>query len=144
RRLYLSHCFRRHLYGSPAPAVPSRFLAPLGRDAGVERWDDAVGSRPDGASSGESFVAPVESRSQPLLLRRAREVILERATAPARPLSDQARFHAGDLVEHARFGRGTIHSSEMTGGGEEVVIDFQASGRRRFAVSDAVLRRVPG
>jgi hypothetical protein len=35
-----------------------------------------------------------------------------------------------------------IRASEMTGAGEEVVIDFKSAGHRRFAVSDAVLRRV--
>jgi hypothetical protein len=30
----------------------------------------------------------------------------------------------------------------MAPGGEEVVIDFETSGVRRFAVSDAILRRL--
>jgi len=146
RRLYLSHCFRRHVYGSPAPAIPSRFLAALGDHAEVERWD--AGRSPSGGYQDQvpgrhrSYVVPVAVRGQPLPLRRARDATFEHATAPgAAPLA-VSRFQAGDKVEHARFGRGVIRASEMTGAGEEVVIDFESAGHRRFAVSDAVLRRV--
>ncbi|MGH7643144.1 MAG: ATP-dependent helicase [Candidatus Dormibacteria bacterium] len=148
RRLYLSHCFRRHVYGSPAPAIPSRFLAALGDRAEVERWDvgpASIGEFSD-RSTGESarFVVPVAGRSQPLPLRRARAAVFEYATAPGVLPVAESRFQAGDRVEHARFGRGVIRASEMTGAGEEVVIDFDSSGHRRFAVSDAVLHRVEG
>jgi DNA helicase-2/ATP-dependent DNA helicase PcrA len=146
RRLYLSHCFRRHVYGSPAPAIPSRFLAALADHAEVERWDASPPSSweyhaPAGEQS-RRFVAPVAARGQPLPLRRARDVVLEHATAAGAPVATESRFHAGDRVEHARFGRGVIRVSEMTGAGEEVVIDFAAAGHRRFAVSDAILRRI--
>ncbi len=137
RRLYLSHCFRRHLYGSPSPAIPSRFLEPLGRGAGVESWDVSGSDQPAGA-----YVLPVAARSQPLPLRRAREVMLERVLAPAPAAPAVQRFQAGDKVEHARFGRGTIERSELGPSGEEVVIRFTGAGVRRFAVSDAVLRRL--
>ncbi|HUY08981.1 MAG TPA: UvrD-helicase domain-containing protein [Candidatus Dormibacteraeota bacterium] len=148
RRLYLSHCFRRHVYGSPAPAIPSRFLAALGDRAEVERWDAGPSAtrgyedRPLGGS--REFVAPVAARGQPLPLRRARDAVFEHATAPGPRPPVVSRFQAGDRVEHARFGRGVIRASEMTGAGEEVVIDFESAGHRRFAVSDAVLRRVEG
>ncbi|MGH7704931.1 MAG: ATP-dependent helicase [Candidatus Dormibacteria bacterium] len=148
RRLYLSHCFRRHVYGSPSPAIPSRFLGALGGVAEVERWDAAaVGGRAGQERTAQldrTFVPPVAVRGQPLPLRRAREAVLEQATAPGLEPPREQRFSAGDLVEHARFGRGVIRASEMTGAGEEVVIDFDAAGHRRFAVSDAILRRLEG
>ena len=146
RRLYLSHCFRRHVYGSPTPAIPSRFLAALGNQAAVERWDAGPattwGLADQPAGQNHSFVAPVAARGQPLPLRRARDAVLDHATAPGPRPPAESRFRAGDRVEHARFGRGVIRASEMTGAGEEVVIDFESAGHRRFAVSDAVLRRV--
>ncbi|MHB8331134.1 MAG: ATP-dependent helicase [Candidatus Dormibacteria bacterium] len=136
-RLYLSHCFQRHLYGSPKAAIPSRFLAPLSAAPGVERW----GAATPGVGSG-SYVAPAATHGQPIRLRRASEVLMERAAAPGAAVPVEQRFQAGDRVEHARFGRGTISVSELTGGGEEVVIQFDTSGRRRFAVTDAVLRKL--
>lgn len=148
RRLYLSHCFRRHVYGSPAPAIPSRFLAALGGQAEVENWNAGPSptwdqeDRPVG--QGRRFVAPVAVRGQPLPLRRARDAVLDYATAPGIRPQLESRFRAGDRVEHARFGRGVIRASEITGAGEEVVIQFESSGQRRFAVSDAVLRRLDG
>jgi hypothetical protein len=42
-------------------------------------------------------------------------------------------------VGHARYGQGTILKSTMTRGGEEVVIRFDASGVKIFAVADAAL-----
>ncbi len=137
RLLYLSHCFQRHLYGSPKAAIPSRFLAPLGKSGAMERWG-ANGDFP----SARPYVAPVAAHGQPAPLRRAREVVMERATSPGPPVLIEARFRGGDRVEHARFGKGSIATSEMTPGGEEVVIDFDSSGRRRFAVTDAVLRKL--
>ncbi|HVB54222.1 MAG TPA: UvrD-helicase domain-containing protein [Candidatus Acidoferrales bacterium] len=148
RRLYLSHCFRRHVYGSPASAIPSRFLAALGDRAEVERWE--VGAAPtwnredQPGRQNSRYVAPVAARGQPLPLRRARDAVFDHATAPGLKPPAESRFQAGDRVEHARFGRGVIRASELTGAGEEVVIDFESSGHRRFAVSDAVLRRVEG
>jgi DNA helicase-2/ATP-dependent DNA helicase PcrA len=148
RRLYLSHCFRRHVYGSPAPAIPSRFLAALGGRAEVERWDAGPagtwGYDDQTPDQDRRFIAPVAVRGQPLPLRRARDAVFEHATAPGRRPPAESRFQAGDRVEHARFGRGVIRASEMTGAGEEVVIDFESAGHRRFAVTDAVLRRVEG
>jgi len=148
RRLYLSHCFRRHVYGSPAPAIPSRFLAALGGQAAVERWDATPRNSWDyqelPLDRERRFVAPIAARGQPLPLRRARDAVLEHATSPGPRAPAESRFQAGDRVEHARFGRGVIRTSEMTGAGEEVVIDFESSGHRRFAVSDAILRRVEG
>ncbi len=137
RLLYLSHCFQRHLYGSPKVAVPSRFLAALGSGGAVARW----GTAPDRGGA-RPYVAPVASHGQPAPLMRARQFIDERAAAPGRSVPTEARFRAGDRVEHARFGKGSIALSEMTSGGEEVVIDFDTSGRRRFAVTDAVLRKL--
>ena len=137
RLLYLSHCFQRHLYGSPKAAIPSRFLAPLGGEGGaVARWgiNQPQARRP--------YVAPVASRGQPAPLMRAREYSVMRTTGPGQAIGTEQRFAAGDRVEHARFGKGTIAASEMTSGGEEVVINFDTSGRRRFAVTDAVLRKL--
>jgi len=148
RRLYLSHCFRRHVYGTPAPAIPSRFLAALGDQAEVERWDVVPPAGPSyldpNPIRSRSYVAPVAARSQPLPLRRTRDAVMEHALTPSPGSSAEPRFRAGDRVEHARFGRGVIRASEMTRAGEEVVIDFEAAGHRRFAVSDAVLRRIDG
>jgi hypothetical protein len=114
----------------------------------VERWDAGPaatwGYDDQTPDQGRRFIAPVAVRGQPLPLRRARDAVFEHATAPGRRPPAESRFQAGDRVEHARFGRGVIRASEMTGAGEEVVIDFESAGHRRFAVTDAVLRRVEG
>ena len=49
------------------------------------------------------------------------------------------RFRDGMRVGHARYGQGTILKSTMTRGGEEVVIRFDTSGVKIFAVADAAL-----
>ncbi|MGA9776073.1 MAG: hypothetical protein WBU92_09165, partial [Candidatus Dormiibacterota bacterium] len=115
----------------PRGATPSRFLKPLSALEGTSGW---------GAPG--SFVAPAATRGQPLVLTRARDALLAEATRPSPSEPAVARFTAGERVEHARFGRGVIRVSEMTPGGEEVVIDFDGAGRRRFAVTDAVLRKL--
>ncbi len=133
RRLYLFHAFRRHLYGSPSLATPSRFLDPLPDT--VQRLATSVAApaaRPawaDAQGAGARWTAP-------------RDAVVARAVAPAPLPAAVARFATADRVEHARYGRGTILKSTMTRAGEEVVIQFDQAGTRIFSVDDAVLRRL--
>ena len=133
RRLYLFHAFRRHLYGSPTLATPSRFLAPL--PATVRRLATSVGG-PGPAPGWAPGLTEVSGRLT------ARDAVIARAVAPAAAATPVALYRAGERVEHVRYGAGTILKSTLTRAGEEVVIQFDRAGARIFAVDDAVLRRL--
>jgi DNA helicase-2/ATP-dependent DNA helicase PcrA len=119
-RLYITHAFRRHLYGTPKLAETSRFLKDLPPEA-IELARKA-GPRLDPRSRGA-----------------VRSAVYEHATrSNAVELAPQ-RFQQGGRVRHPKFGEGTILKSTMTRSGEEVVIKFDGAGVKIFAVADAVL-----
>jgi DNA helicase-2/ATP-dependent DNA helicase PcrA len=59
---------------------------------------------------------------------------------PAAPPRQQ--FAPGDKVEHPVFGVGTVISSQIVGGDEEIVVAFAGKGVKRLAVSLAKVRKV--
>ena len=122
RRLYLLHAFRRHLYGAPQLAAASRFLDELPK----ELLD--IPGRP-GAG------VPVNPR----VPGAVRAAVHAHAVRPNPVEVAPQRFRDGMRVGHARYGQGTILKSTMTRGGEEVVIRFDTSGVKIFAVADAAL-----
>jgi DNA helicase-2/ATP-dependent DNA helicase PcrA len=122
RRLYLLHAFRRHLYGAPQLAAASRFLDELPAEL-LE-----TPRRP-------GMAAPASPRA-PGAVRAAVHAHAVRANPVE--IAPQ-RFDTGMRVRHVRYGVGTIKKSTMTRAGEEVVIHFDTSGVKIFAVGDAAL-----
>jgi len=126
RRLYLLHAFRRHLYGAPQLAAASRFLGEL---------------------PPELIDTPPRPGMEPVAPRAPGAVRAAIHTHAVRPNPVEVapqRFHKGMRVGHARYGQGTILKSTMTRSGEEVVISFDTSGVKIFAVGDAALEVLGG
>jgi len=114
-RLYLSHAWRRTLWGTTSHNIPSRFLsevpAELVFDVGV------VG----GGKSGVGF-----------------------PRAPARRQTTGAEtlgLAAGDQVVHDRWGDGTVLSASGEGDGAQAEVAFASVGRKKLLLSAAPLRR---
>jgi len=115
QRLYMSHAWRRTLWGSTSHNIPSRFLsevpAELVHDVGV------VGS---GASGLGLPQAP----------RR-------RQTTGA----EQLGLSAGDAVVHDRWGEGTVLWAKGEGDGAQAEVRFGSVGSKKLLLSAAPLRR---
>jgi DNA helicase-2/ATP-dependent DNA helicase PcrA len=114
-RLYLTHAWRRTLWGSTTANLPSRFVsevpAELVEDVGV------LGSgRPDAG------VAPRPGRRQ---------------STGAEALG----LVAGDVVVHDRWGEGTVVSTAGEGDGAQADVVFASVGRKKLLLSVAPLRR---
>jgi DNA helicase-2/ATP-dependent DNA helicase PcrA len=122
RRLYLLHAFRRHLHGAPQLAAASRFLDELPRELLDTPRRPAAGLPADPRTPGA-----------------VRAALHAHAVRPNPVEVAPQRFSEGMRVGHARYGRGTILKSTMTRSGEEVVIRFDTSGVKIFAVGDAAL-----
>jgi DNA helicase-2/ATP-dependent DNA helicase PcrA len=134
-RLWLSWAHQRRRNGELLPSVRSSFLRNLGdadlderrtvrlRSTARHAWPLATGGRstwsPREAAKVPSFVAD-EDASQ-----------------------DLPRFVAGERVQHARFGSGTI--AEVSGSGKDakVTVDFddEEIGRKRLVIAFAGLQR---
>jgi DNA helicase II / ATP-dependent DNA helicase PcrA len=114
-RLYLSHAWRRTLWGTTSHNIPSRFLAEVPAELVVDIG--VVGSSPAGAGL-------------PHAPRR-------RQTTGAETLG----LVAGDKVVHDRWGEGTVISSRGEGDGAQAEVAFASVGTKKLLLSAAPLQR---
>ncbi len=121
-RLYLTHAFRRHLFGRAQASVASRFLKEI---------PPVLLSRPSGAPP-SGYSANLQSTRDALL---SRQLAPPAETGPPVP-----RYTAGMLVEHPRFGRGQVLKSTLTSSDEELMVQFEQAGLRILSGSVAPLR----
>ncbi|MCE5258951.1 MAG: UvrD-helicase domain-containing protein [Chloroflexi bacterium] len=159
KRLYLIHAFRRTIFGASEVRDPSRFLLDI-----PENLTEGHSVR---TGTNTNFQLPNISSVDRRGLYAARRIEVERAkkaiddramkksAAPAsrstlQPLSvdnstslpkREAVFHAGDKVDHAIFGQGTVISSRIVGDDEEVSVVFEQNGLKRLMASFAKLER---
>jgi DNA helicase-2/ATP-dependent DNA helicase PcrA len=110
--LYLTRAYRRFTFGTQISNPPSRFLSDIPREV----------TRPLGSATPRGFV--------------------EAAMAPTKysdlPAAD-SEWSAGDRVAHAKFGTGTVISTQQNGGDVEIVVAFETAGTRRLLQSYARL-----
>jgi DNA helicase-2/ATP-dependent DNA helicase PcrA len=159
QRLYLIRAFRRTLFGNAETREPSRFLtdlpARLVQGHAVRPAPAATPRRAEAASAGRSLVA--ERRA---IIARAQERVASaqhRDAAPppistpprdppsppreAPPRSATVSFAPGDAVSHPIFGEGTVISSKIVAGDEEVTVAFAEKGIKRLMMQYARLER---
>jgi DNA helicase II / ATP-dependent DNA helicase PcrA len=154
-RLWLVYATRRTLYGNMSYNEPSRFLADVpehlvsgngrvGRE-GVRapEWKPSSYSPRRGGGSGGFDVRSAGRPPRPEMGAEARRPVGADPPAPRRSQEPAAEpsFRAGDKVFHPAFGNGTVVSSRMTNGDEEVTVAFEQRGVKRLALSFAPLQR---
>jgi DNA helicase-2/ATP-dependent DNA helicase PcrA len=138
-QLYLSHAWRRAVYGQTNAAVPSRFLREvptqlLAGDQGslgqrpAERWEQG--------DEDETANQPVDLSR---LMSRQRRGAVAPAPVPA-VASAEAPYKAGDKVRHATFGGGIVLNCG-SGSEAEVQVAFEDHGIKRLLVAYAKLER---
>ncbi len=114
-RLYVTHAWRRTLWGSTTANLPSRFLA----EVPAELVED-VGVLGSGALTARA--APRPGRRQ---------------STGAETLG----LAAGDAVVHDRWGEGTVVWAAGEGDGAQAEVVFASVGRKKLLLSAAPLRR---
>lgn len=148
-RLYLTHTFRRNLYGLSDTAAPSRFL----QDIPERLVDGRIARRPEAKQQVSQWNwSPSLKREAPALPQRSAPTtppppaarpaassppLVERPARPAAP-----RYKTGQTVRHAHFGPGIVIESKITGNDEEVTVAFKEVGIKRLAASFANLEVV--
>lgn len=151
-RLYLSHAFRRTVWGQADVSVPSRFLREIPDDllAGASAkgrrqqtktrasswtWSANTPTHLAQSSQGQS------ERERPLPTMRSLPTPNNHiGPAPAAPNSPH--FRSGQRVRHAKFGEGTVIDSKIVGNDEEVHVAFAGEGVKRLAASFAKLEKL--
>ncbi len=112
-RLYITHAFRRTVFGTPDVTVRSRFV-----DAIPKSLIESVNARPAARSALSNSGKPA-------------------AAAISRPVPV---FKVGDRVFHDRFGDGRVAGVKPVSGDQEVTIDFKRHGQKRLLASLANLK----
>lgn len=155
-RLYLLHCFRRFSYGGEAEVrPPSRFLSRIPPELMRKRSNrEHKSSR----TQQEMFSARSSFHSAPQREITAQEDI--RTKSDASPTSSEkrkkattrsrskrthvpgVRFVPGMRVHHALYGKGTVVTSTLVEGDEEVTVHFdEEDSERRLLASFAQLEK---
>lgn len=160
RKLYLVYAFRRTVFGNPQAGKPSRFLSEIppnlikGRDqkaasVGANGQTGMFGASPTRWSSGNSGSS---YRGSPAVGASGRSSNPNRlGLGASRPGSapdsrnpsggGSLQFKAGEKVLHAKFGKGMVVSSKVSGGDEEVTVAFDGQGIKRLMASFANLQK---
>jgi DNA helicase-2/ATP-dependent DNA helicase PcrA len=122
QRLYLTRAFRRTWWGRPAQHKPSRFLEEI--PAGLIEWRrDAVAAR--------SAASP------------AQEQLAQRPGVRSPGNRPVPALRPGDLVNHDRYGLGTVVSTDGYGSDAEAKVDFgEGSGVKHLLLAYAPLEKL--
>jgi ATP-dependent DNA helicase UvrD/PcrA len=137
--LYLVHTFRRFMSGQNDLSMPSRFLTDI-PDELIEgqaqpRGRTAESAVAAGLRKGDGYEPPSGSRS-------LRTVLTGVAASQPTSWPPQDRFHAGDTIEHAKFGEGVVIASHMTKDDQEIEVAFPGQGVKRLSVNLAPIRKL--
>lgn len=143
--LYLTHAFRRTIFGSNQTTVPSQFLFDLPSDdiEGIspktehvllERntrqqtmWNVSL-MPPPKIKPKPAQSSPPDSNTPRQMGIRAKIIPFSETQETNKP---QPRFSSGDRVSHEKFGRGSVILSKKDGDIEEVTVAFDD---RRYAI----------
>ncbi len=153
-RVYLSHSFRRTVYGDSEVTTPSRFLSDIPADlveggtAGQRRqdtkrrassWSEPPLAYQDRAAAASMVDRPFRQKGKRLPEPRTRQ---QNPAANNRAALTKAEFKTGDEVSHTKFGQGVVIESKLTGNDEEVVVAFTGVGIKKLVASLARLEKV--
>ena len=149
-RLYLSHTFRRTIFGSSDLGEPSRFLADipsrLKGDATRPRSPASAGGSP--GTRGRSPLRKTASGWQvqgEMSLGRSRPSARarERGQGACAEQSEQIKrpFEIGDQVKHPAFGEGTVIQVESRGDDWDLTVAFKGRGIKTLAFGFAKLEK---
>jgi DNA helicase-2/ATP-dependent DNA helicase PcrA len=155
-QLYLSHAFRRAVWGEPEVCIPSRFLGDLPMELvdglstkqrrqqtkkQTSSWDWSSStsrstSQPTSRSNANTIPTPPKTMPTPNYLKQ------ETADMPSPPKPTAAQYKTGQKVHHVKFGTGTVIESKLIGNDEEVTVAFPGTGIKRLAASFAKLEKI--
>jgi len=169
RQLYLTHAFRRTIFGQPTDQRPSRFLDELPQDLVTRRQDISRLARPQifeeefeelehpsgrkldltrilsrkrKAGDGPPPKRPAESRPSAPLGDGARRTTVKRQTKVKSPTAgSDGEFRTGTKVRHAKFGDGIVVSNEGEGDDAIVTVAFVSTGVKKLALQYANLQK---
>ncbi|AGF71860.1 DNA helicase PcrA [Corynebacterium halotolerans] len=139
-QLYLTRAMLRSSWGNAVTNPPSRFLGEIPgelidwrREEPENSFSDAWGTGGTGGRGGSGFGGggwgSAPKRGTPKRTERS---------IPTRPKNNNLQLDVGDRVNHAKYGLGTVLSSDGSGARATVTIDFGTSGKVRLMLIGGV------
>jgi DNA helicase-2/ATP-dependent DNA helicase PcrA len=154
-QVYLSHAFRRTIFGDSSVSTPSRFIKELPnnlvvggsaqkrRQQSIQRASSWNWSAPQPAKQqrrpanyhwSDDDLEPADNKALPEPNLWPEPAVKREKKAPSK-----VQFSTGQEVQHAVFGSGIVIESRSTGNDEEVTVAFAKVGIKKLAASLANL-----
>ena len=131
QKLYITKTTNRTFYGKTAHVKESRFF----KEIPAEYLEDVSPVREKIKRNFDNFF---ESSNRELRIPK-REVGTARAE---RQNTESYTFNEGDIVEHAKFGRGVVLSAKQFGRDAILEIDFPSVGHKQLMAAFAKLKKI--
>jgi DNA helicase-2/ATP-dependent DNA helicase PcrA len=161
RMLYMSHAFRRTIYGQPQDQRPSRFIGELPQDLITRRQDVSRLARPqifeeeeaelEAAGGPKLDLTSILSRKKKTTddrpstksksPKKTRSTRSKAAAARAKGEGDGQAFKTGTKVTHPKFGDGIVVSTEGEADEAILTVAFLSTGVKKLAAAYAKLKR---
>jgi DNA helicase II / ATP-dependent DNA helicase PcrA len=141
----LTYALNRYKWGNLERSKPSRFLKEI--DQSFLEYPQTGGKSFRG-TEGDKLNSPVireaaEKYSRPVPSPRMRKIVkTDNSNSFSPPMSDQALYSEGDIVEHERFGEGTVIVIEGQQPNVTAVVEFKKDGRKKLLLRFAKLRKL--
>jgi DNA helicase-2/ATP-dependent DNA helicase PcrA len=132
-KLYLTHAYCRTLFGNTTYNKESRFLGEISPK--LLETNDGNARKPSGRSS---ITWGAQGNGSFKLFRGSKPFIIDELQPKVVDIS----FNKGDVVEHKKFGVGTVTSVEKEGSDYKLEIQFENSGMKRLMASYARLKKL--
>jgi DNA helicase-2/ATP-dependent DNA helicase PcrA len=133
RTLANSHANQRTIYGNTSYNSPSRFIREIPKEL--------IYSIGESTKKNSFDEKPKERKVETIFSNSFKEKLnIESYKKPSPTLSANVSFKPGDVVEHKKFGIGTILASEPMGGDFMLKINFQSVGVKQLMAAYAGLK----
>lgn len=149
KHCYLTCAKNRYMYGSMSFNSPSRFIRDIdSRLLDYKDADLAFGSRRQSDTWGDTFAQRFSRNTGRVSPRPTVAPSRKAVSAPTAPTSATGKspssglLSPGTIVEHQRFGRGTVIRTEGTGENEKATVQFQNVGIKQLLLKFARLKVV--
>ena len=140
----ITYAKSRFRNGQTNPATRSRFLAEIDpRFVSDDSDFSAQLSRSNREGSDDFWGSLREKTNISRSAGRTKNMVSVRSTTPSAPLSEEAKeLNVGHIIEHERFGRGTVISIEMSGNDRRAFVEFEQAGRKQLLLKFAKFKIV--
>jgi len=138
-KLYMTNTYCRTLFGNTTYNRPSRFL----REIPAEFIENAEENRIKGGSPGKGAKksdggSAMYNIGSAVLFKGSKPFVISNI----RKVESNTDFNIGDVVEHKKFGVGTVTSVSGENGDSKLEIQFKDAGMKRLMAAFANLRKI--